>query len=429
MHRSESPRRRKEKFETRFQRLKMLLRLQSICYDNLRPNQRSFSNPQLSPNTVTIDDFLNIRRLLFDCDSIESRNKIEQNQSSSFSTILKQNITSHGFIQLNDNDENVDDVADGISRTKPVPVPRRSRKKFPDSSEGNSIHTSVTSVSSLNESRISYESDTVRTDNHSDRSVPKNSVLMVDTIQLESSAIKIPTKMKKTKTSFRSFLKIDKIKSNSFLSLRIRSKKNRKSLQEFQCNCTVFSENCQTSYKPQRPTRDPPPPPILIFRPPALLPSSILNESDQNDTNNELYNDAINRFQLDGIYYSVDGDENNINYKLDSQLDNRHQTIIDYEQVNDQQVDDQHREEHLYYDDGLYIYEELSSIDDDDYGTIYEEDDNDDYNEIIYDNAHFIEADKGDEKRFEEIKKLQNLVKTSGLDDEKKLVGAGIIDN
>ncbi|KPM04074.1 hypothetical protein QR98_0025130 [Sarcoptes scabiei] len=252
---------------------------------------------------------------------------------------------------------------------------------------------------------------------------------MVDTIQLESSAIKIPTKMKKTKTSFRSFLKIDKIKSNSFLSLRIRSKKNRKSLQEFQCNCTVFSENCQTSYKPQRPTRDPPPPPILIFRPPALLPSSILNESDQNDTNNELYNDAINRFQLDGIYYSVDGDENNINYKLDSQLDNRHQTIIDYEQVNDQQVDDQHREEHLYYDDGLYIYEELSSIDDDDYGTIYEEDDNDDYNEIIYDNAHFIEADKGDEKRFEEIKKLQNLVKTSGLDDEKKLVGAGIIEN
>lgn len=260
-----------------------------------------------------------------------------------------------------------------------------------------------------------------------------------------SHAVSAPVKSNpsikvKTKQSFRQqLLRINRIASNKFLSLRLKDGRKK----------TLFSMNGNQPPRPCRPTRPAPPPPILVFRPAAPLPQSDIDSCDDNlstatngagfdgDDVSELYHDAFNAEDLEGIYCSVDEvaymrtnttipEENarkqglvreNWNHSGGSDGGRRKDPDDDYDETAEEEYD--------YYDDGECIYEELSSNE----GTIYEEFIEE---ENVYGNAD-AEVDRPDKvaeeakNQMKRLKKARKIMKRFNLTGDEIPVNAGIV--
>lgn len=257
-----------------------------------------------------------------------------------------------------------------------------------------------------------------------------------------------PSVKVKTKHSFRQqLLRINRIASNKFLSLRLKDSRKK----------SLFSLNGSQASRPCRPTRPAPPPPILVFRPAAPLPQSDIDSCDDNlstatpsqssvrpfgygagfdgDDVSELYHDAFNAEDLEGIYCSVDevaymrtrtsiteetqgrvGEKGN--HSGGSDGGRRKDPDDDYDETVEE-------EEYDYYDDGECIYEELSSNE----GTIYEEFIEE---ENVYGNAD-AEVDRQDKvvketkNQMKRLKKARKIMKRFNLTGDEIPVNAGIV--
>lgn len=482
------------KFRINFFKIRELLHNQKAFINALQPLNRSFSQPDL--RTDLLSEFESLRDAL-----VENTLKVQQalNGYSSISSCSCSQ-PSRSRCDLSDNESD--------QSAPPVPKPRKSvlhRRQNKDSikSVASSIAQSTcdtpvetkqkedlsktaipnTAKANLNEDDPGLLCEVINNLSFQVLSAPKAEVTATSATaplgRAEGPPLPLPTVTEKatifpsirsllteetrpstgkTKTSinvkakhsFRQLLRINKITSNKFLSIRLNKDglSRKKSL--------FHSPFDREVYKPRRPTRLPPPPPILVFRPAAPLPASD-SESDLSRSNNnrssssfdellnksnylgipdslldgddisELYHDAFNSEEIESIYCSVDEivykesdtQAGNIKEKLQRNENGMSKLVEEGEERDG--YDETGIEQYDYYDDGECIYEELSSNE----GTIYEE-----YDENVYDNAEAVVPDKAvDEQKRQRkrLKKVEKMMKRFHLNGDEIPVNAGII--
>lgn len=442
-----------------FNKFRHLLHAEKIMLNMMQPiNRRSFSNPELcnDNNNIINNNFHQFRQFLIRKNFQQITNN--ENIASGPSELLPK------LANNNCDNFNACDV-----ETKPTPIPRKSRNKKLRNQNDRFLIDSIRDQESQQNQNDNYNDDSDHLSIKTSKSLPSEilnnnnrNVFIQKSFEqlaklpsrLEIPTIKTPIKIKTSKNSFRSFLMINKIKTHKFLSLRGRNS-NRKSVAELN---DYHHHREPSGYR--RPTRMPPPPPDVRFRPPAPLPEERIDDDDEklssiqktttNDTISELYHDSANIYEFDDdIYCSVEEDESiiksneeigtssttcrNVYKKNNSRKNTNANSLSD----NDDD-DDEEEEDDDYYDDGLCIYEELSSGE----GTIYEpygqdDDDDGDDDDFIYDNVDVdnfddeINNENNDEqdnkKCIKQMKKIEKVMKRFNLTGKEIPVNAGIV--
>lgn len=403
--------------------IRTIIHEQKQLLNSIQPLNRSFSHPEIyKPNLV--DGWREFREKFLGAKFFFPQPKADS-QSDDFSAKFCDNL-----------------------EPPPIPLPRKSvgkKKKVPPGGGGD--HRPLNNCDMNNGSANGlHESGSNLTNGLCSKSVSLNSVQpnLPDMARLAElklgsyPSMPMPTKIK-MKNSFRSFLRINKIANNKFLSLRINKYRSKKqNLGEQFVN-----------YRPQRPTRTPPEPPVLTFRPPAPPPpdiedghlslnsdsghfthSSLRDSGDKSllesifecDTISELYHDAMNPEDAEAIYWSVDEELSSVRKNLFGQT-NLYDSADDGKGCGENTGGSSGSGEHYddYYDDGECIYEQLSSSD----GTIYEE-----YDENLYDNATAVaEAEDKfeDKKQLKRLKKVRKMMERFNLTGDEIPINAGII--
>lgn len=372
-------------------------------------------------------------------------------------------------------------VEGGESAHRPVPTPRRRhrakhRAKQNVEPESGQMFQSEGCGSSLN------SSTTLKSDNHDSNDVVPDDHQSDDQISVDylppaqvaptsiSQYVQLPTINKKPSSpkkssikskgqSFKaSFLKINRMATNKFLSIRISKEMLRKKLPQVNKAQPSKSAACG---RPARPTRSPPPTPILIFRPAAPSPSDTDSEFD---VNSELYHDSMQPYEA--IYCSVDedGEDDDKQGEGDQEHQSSAHSTQPTQSISATSTEDEDTDNVYYgiselYSEGVVtdnyydqtpcddeakdrddhddedneadecIYEELSSNE----GTIYEEylEDNDD-DECIYDNVEIVESKNlsaDDRKQIKRLHKIHKQMRQFGLNGDEIPVNAGVVKN
>lgn len=426
-----------------------LLHAEKIMLNMMQPiNRRSFSNPELRDDNVIINEnFHRFRQFLI-------TKNFQQISNNEYNKTIAPNSSEQPKPTDNCDNFNICDIKH-IPETRPTPIPRKSRSKKilnPDNSKNLDLfqdeiqqNNELIMAPIIRQQNYDHNDDSdhlsIKTCNSLPTHIPNNKNVFIQKSfeqlaklpsRLEIPAIKTPTKIKTSKSSFRSFLMINKIKTNKFLSLRGRNS-NRKSVTEM----NDYHHHKHHHREPSgynRPTRIPPPPPDARFRPPAPLPKEIIDDEHRsslqktNDTISELYHDSANFYEIDDLYCSVE-DESVIksNEKIDNNLIKNNDDKNNVRKSTNANSLSDNDEEDDYYDDGLCIYEELSSGE----GTIYEpygQDEDDD--DFIYDNVDFDEITESDEqnkKCIKQVKKMEKIMKRFNMTGKEIPVNAGIV--